>query len=623
MRHFFFVLSLLSSFSLFGQPLQRYRFTLDTQQPVPVNGSIAVGEGLAVLDTEEATLTLEIRHKVKGVLGAGIHHANIRENGPAVHLFESGSSPIKETWALSNEQLALLSSGELYIAIYSENFPSGEIRGQITHNPAGDPQYVTILNTTKNQIFSPPIVVSHRRGYQLFELGRPASDALTDLAEEGDSAALLDRARSQDQVLDSVTAEAPILPGESVTLRIVTDKAHNLISVAGMLTITNDGFFGAANLERPRPNGERPLYNYGDNDVKTAWAFAYDAGTEANTESCDHIPGSPCGSSGQRATENAEGYIHIHSGVAGVGALDPADYDWRGPVAQIILEDVPSDQESFTIDLNLDLQQPGAMLIQEPSMCAGNSTCTFTYSKKGNYVIAELDFVGLPHRLSVTRSDIHPDYTPFSIDSTPFNFYPDTVEDGIWQFWMVDRSLQRSAAFFYGGNGFILGSEDDLRETGLPTTGIRVTIPTIGQCIGSPLYEGLPDGTGHVRFEFRYDQVLDRLGTPGTIVALIPYQFGGSDLNFYLSKTLPREKTLSWDNFLTSIQDGSSIQVFSSLTPFPKPDYMRPHPNDMPGWQGFQPPRPLSDAFLNTPCMTHIIPPLTLRPINGEKRGGE
>jgi hypothetical protein len=62
---------------------------------------------------------------------------------------------------------------------------------------------------------------------------------------------------------------------------------------------------------------------------------AYDAGSEANNEDGDFIPGPPFGSGGVRDTEGAEGFVHIHSGVHGIADLDPAIYDWRNPTAEI------------------------------------------------------------------------------------------------------------------------------------------------------------------------------------------------------------------------------------------------------------------------------------------------
>ena len=49
------------------------------------------------------------------------------------------------------------------------------------------------------------------------------------------------------------------------------------------------------------------------------------------------IPGPPCGNAGVRDTGNAEGFVHVHAGVHGIGDLVAADHDWRNPVAKITI----------------------------------------------------------------------------------------------------------------------------------------------------------------------------------------------------------------------------------------------------------------------------------------------
>ncbi len=62
---------------------------------------------------------------------------------------------------------------------------------------------------------------------------------------------------------------------------------------------------------------------------------AYDAGSEENNEDGAFIPGPPFGCCGGRATDGAEGFVHIHSGVHGIADLAPEVYDWRNPTAMI------------------------------------------------------------------------------------------------------------------------------------------------------------------------------------------------------------------------------------------------------------------------------------------------
>ena len=92
-----------------------------------------------------------------------------------------------------------------------------------------------------------------------------------------------------------------------------------------MLVSTNDAFFAATSIVAfPWKKG-------------AAKAHAYDAGSETNSESCAYIPRPPCGNGGVRDTQGAEGYVHIHGGIHGIGDLDAAEHDWRNPVVKIMI----------------------------------------------------------------------------------------------------------------------------------------------------------------------------------------------------------------------------------------------------------------------------------------------
>ena len=57
-----------------------------------------------------------------------------------------------------------------------------------------------------------------------------------------------------------------------------------------------------------------------------------------NDELCANVPGPACleidtGNGG----EDEERVIVVHNGVHGVGDLGPAAYDWRNPVARIVV----------------------------------------------------------------------------------------------------------------------------------------------------------------------------------------------------------------------------------------------------------------------------------------------
>ncbi len=185
---------------------------------------------------------------------------------------------------------------------------------------------VTITNITRGQIISPPILISHDRNFHLFKLGYPAPPGFDVLAEDGDTGPLETYLDSLGSVYDYRVADGGIMPGQSVTIKIKTKRGYRYLSAAGMLVISNDAFFAM-----------RRVYarSWGNTVVD---APAYDSGSEVNSEDCDFIPGPPCGSSGVRDTDGAEGYVYPHSGIHGIGDLEPAEHDWNNPVASIMIQ---------------------------------------------------------------------------------------------------------------------------------------------------------------------------------------------------------------------------------------------------------------------------------------------
>jgi hypothetical protein len=200
-------------------------------------------------------------------------------------------------------------------------------------NDAGVRAYrVTITNLTSGQVFSPPALVMHSDDVALFELGEPALDEVATIAEAGDTLPLADLAALYPELAELVRAEVPIPPGATAEYRLTSSLGFDLLSVIGMLVNTNDAFFAVDAVRVPSRTGvERALT-----------AVAYDAGSEANNESCAFIPGPACpsGSGNERSTEDAEGFVYVHSGIHGVSDLASATYDWRNPVAAIRVERV-------------------------------------------------------------------------------------------------------------------------------------------------------------------------------------------------------------------------------------------------------------------------------------------
>lgn len=191
---------------------------------------------------------------------------------------------------------------------------------------------VTIINLMRGQILSPATVWTHtHEAAPLFVAGEAASEELAHVAEDADASLLLGSLASDDDVLDVKTLlgdGGPILPGEHASVRIQASRHMRKLSLAAMLVTTNDAFVAVEGLQLPT-RGSR-----------SSTLVAWDAGSEANTELCAHIPGPPCGSGGVRMQEGAEGFVHVHAGIHGVGDLDPARMDFRNPVAKVVVRRV-------------------------------------------------------------------------------------------------------------------------------------------------------------------------------------------------------------------------------------------------------------------------------------------
>jgi Spondin_N len=194
---------------------------------------------------------------------------------------------------------------------------------------------VTITNATRAQTFTPIAALTHAPGIRLFRVGAPALPVLEIVAEEGNLDPLVTLARSVPSVVfDVQTSGAPpagfTAPGASKTLRVVAPAGAQLTLVA-MLIPTNDAFVALNGVDLPR-----------DFTPVTVDAVAYDSGTEVNDELCASIPGPnfvECGGPGGGGSPSAgaEGYVHVHGGMHGVGDFNAALRDWRNPIARVTI----------------------------------------------------------------------------------------------------------------------------------------------------------------------------------------------------------------------------------------------------------------------------------------------
>jgi len=181
----------------------------------------------------------------------------------------------------------------------------------LTHFPASQP-------------LSPPVVATHNRRIHLFQKYEYASPELAQIAEDAFNGPMLALLNNSPLVYDVVVgSNAPIFPGESATFSIKTTLPFNKISLVSMLVNTNDAFTGIDAASLPR-RGSKSYYLY-----------AYDAGSEYNTESKAHIPGPCCGNAFQRVPTNEK--IMPHMGIKGTGDLSKATYGWEGHAAKLTI----------------------------------------------------------------------------------------------------------------------------------------------------------------------------------------------------------------------------------------------------------------------------------------------
>lgn len=162
---------------------------------------------------------------------------------------------------------------------------------------------VTMTNTTHNQPLSPPAVILSATGRYAWDLGLPASDGLEVLSESGSPSAFV---AAFDGLVSATGAEV-IMPGQSVTLSLTTDADEPLaLTVVSMLVNTNDGFTGVTAW---------PVSHLARDGLISVLAPIYDAGTEANMETADSVPGPAAGGEGFNALRDDVDFVSRHPGV--------------------------------------------------------------------------------------------------------------------------------------------------------------------------------------------------------------------------------------------------------------------------------------------------------------------
>ncbi len=227
---------------------------------------------------------------------------------------------------------ALLWSCAEKSAVSTENISNDPVNSfnRTSEDPSQVAQFEIVLENLSpatgpgaSQPFSPPVLATHSEGLHIFKVGEFASNELQQLAEDAVSAPMVTFLNQSPNVFRVVEGTGVILPGSSASFTIEAKRGYHKLSLICMLVNTNDGFTGINGINLPRGQS------------KVVYLHAFDAGTESNTESTAHIPGPCCGNPLVRVPTHEE--IDYHSGIQGVGDLDPMVYGWDEPVARLTI----------------------------------------------------------------------------------------------------------------------------------------------------------------------------------------------------------------------------------------------------------------------------------------------
>ena len=150
------------------------------------------------------------------------------------------------------------------------------------------------------------------------------SPELVQAAEDAVSGPLLEKLTNTRRVYDVQQGAGVILPGTSATINISSKSWFKKVSLVSMLVNTNDAFAGMNSVWLPRHGS------------KTVYLWAFDAGSEKNTESVEHIPGPCCGNPLMRVPTHER--IRFHRGIKDIADLDPAVYGWKRVVAKVTIK---------------------------------------------------------------------------------------------------------------------------------------------------------------------------------------------------------------------------------------------------------------------------------------------
>ncbi len=207
--------------------------------------------------------------------------------------------------------------------------------GSDNDNPPKSASYrISVTNVSANQPLSPLAVVLHESGYMAWEVGSAANQDLEVLAESGDPSDLIATADADPAVLDTAQGTGVVLPGETDSVDLSAPGGTTIhLTLATMLVNTNDAFGGInARMLEALEVGQSATY----------MVPAFDAGTEANSESMATVPGPAAGGEGFNAARDDTDAVHIHPGVISsqdglAGSVLDSSHRWDNPVMKVVV----------------------------------------------------------------------------------------------------------------------------------------------------------------------------------------------------------------------------------------------------------------------------------------------
>ena len=115
------------------RPVRNTTFSFNAYggQEVPPVDTTATAACEGTLSLDETTIDFSCEHNVENVIFAHIHEGPRGENGPVLFAFDDPASPFSQSFPATEENVAALLGGNLYVNIHSEANPAGEVRGQI------------------------------------------------------------------------------------------------------------------------------------------------------------------------------------------------------------------------------------------------------------------------------------------------------------------------------------------------------------------------------------------------------------------------------------------------------------------------------------------------------------